>query len=208
MRRDLKKRSNILICSLILGRRGSVGFPGKNLYEINGRPLAWYPMTAAKKCDLIDRHFISTDDPTLMELGKSVGFEIIERPPELATPEALGEDAYIHGFQEICRRLGKEPDMLVLLFCNAPTVNKNLIISGIQSLTNDPEASSAVTVSKYNMYSPVRARRINLQGYLDPFIPFEQHPHESTINCDRDSQGDVWFADVALVVIRSSKVTR
>lgn len=163
-------------------------------------------MTAAKKSSLIEGHFISTDDPDLMTLGKSLGFEVIERPPELATPEALGEDAYIHGFKEICRRLGKEPDMLVLLFCNAPTVNEKLITLGIQSLINDPEASSAVTVSKYNMYSPVRARKINLQGYLDPYIPFEQHPRESAINCDRDSQGDVWFADVSLVVIRPSNL--
>ena len=52
------------------------------------------------------------------------------------------------------------------------------------------------------MFSPTRARRISDDGSLQPFIPFEHHPSSDSINCDRDSQGDVWFADVALSVIR------
>ncbi len=80
-----------MICSLIIGRKGSESFPGKNLYDINGRPLAWYPMDAASNCKEIDQHFISTDDPTLMELGKETGFEVINRPAYLATSDALGD---------------------------------------------------------------------------------------------------------------------
>jgi hypothetical protein len=52
------------------------------------------------------------------------------------------------------------------------------------------------------MFSPTRARKIDENGTLQPYIPFEYHPDSSLINCDRDSQGDVWFADVALSVIR------
>ena len=52
------------------------------------------------------------------------------------------------------------------------------------------------------MYSPIRARGISEDGSLQPYIPFEHHPNADTINCDRDSQGDVWFADVAVSVIR------
>jgi len=69
-----------MICSLILGRKGSVGFPGKNLYNVNGYPLAWHPMKEAFGTPEIDRHFISTDDSELMDLGLSIGFEVIERP--------------------------------------------------------------------------------------------------------------------------------
>jgi len=191
-----------MICSLILGRKGSIGFPGKNLLEIDGQPLAWYPMDAARRCDSIARHFISTDDPMLKELGESTGFEFIERPSYLATAQALGDDAYRHGYEEIIKRIGQKPELLVLLFCNAPTVTPALIEEGIQKLRSTPDADSAVTVSRYNMYSPTRARRINSRGYLDPFIPFEYHATDKEINCDRDSQGDVWFADVAMSVIR------
>jgi len=191
-----------MICSLILGRKGSVGFPGKNLYEIDGHPLAWYPMQAALKTPEIECNFISTDDPELMELGREVGFDLIERPDYLATSEALGDDAYKHGYEIICETIGEDPELLVLMFCNAPTVTPSQISKGIQMLRDDNSVDSAVTVSRYNMYSPTRARKVDANGTLQPYIDFEHHPELENINCDRDSQGDVWFADVAVSVIR------
>ena len=191
-----------MICSLILGRKGSLGFPGKNLHEINGHPLSWYPMQAAINVQEVERHFISTDDSKLMELGRSVGFEVIERPEYLATAEALGEDAYKHGYEIICNTIGEKPELLVFLFCNAPTITPVQISRGIQMLRADPSADSAVTVSRYNMFSPTRARRISEDGFLQPYIPFEHHYNSDNINCDRDSQGDVWFADVAVSIVR------
>jgi len=197
-----------MICSLILGRKGSVGFPGKNLYEINGQPLSWYPMQAALNTPQIDRNFISTDDPELMSLGQKTGFEVIERPDYLATSEALGDDAYRHGYEVIKERIGEKPELLVLLFCNAPTIDAELISKGIEMLRNDPTADSAVTVSRYNMFSPARARRVSEDGSLQPYIPFEHHPRAEDMNCDRDSQGDVWFADVAVSVIRPDNLEK
>ncbi|MBT4764841.1 cytidylyltransferase, partial [bacterium] len=162
-----------MICSLILGRKGSLGFPGKNLYDIKGHPLAWYPMQAALDTIEIDKNFISTDDPELIDLGREVGFELIERPDYLATAEALGDDAYRHGYEVIAERIGEKPELLVLMFCNAPTVTPKQISEGIRILRDDPSADSAVTVSRYNMYSPTRARRVDKNGTLQPYISFE-----------------------------------
>ena len=197
-----------MICSLILGRKGSQGFPGKNLYVVDGQPLSWYPMTAAMNTPEIDRNFISTDDPELMEIGRNVGFQVIERPDYLATDDALGDEAYKHGYEVICDQIGEKPELLVLLFCNAPTVTPHQISEGIEMLRRDPTADSAVTVSRYNMYSPTRARTISKDGSLQPYISFEHHPSSDSINCDRDSQGDVWFADVAVSVIRPENLEK
>lgn len=191
-----------MICTLILGRKGSLGFPGKNLLLINGHPLAWFPMMAALNTPEIHQHFISTDDEKLMQLGSEIGYIVIQRPAYLATSQALGEDAYKHGYEAIVQLIGQEPELLVLLFCNAPTINSSLIQQGIRALRANPDADSAVTVSRYNMFSPSRARRLSETGYLEPYIPFEHHPFSDGISCDRDSQGDVWFADVAMSVIR------
>lgn len=191
-----------MICALLLGRKGSVGFPGKNLTPVMGHPLAWYPINAAKSCKLIDKVYLSTDDPELMALAETEGAEVIQRPEYLCTSQALGEDAYKHGYEEICKREGSKPELLVLLFCNAPTVNSAQIQTGIEFLRTHSDFDSAVTVSKYNMYSPLRARKVVDDGSLQPFVPFTTFGDPKTLNCDRDSQGDVWFADVALSVIR------
>jgi hypothetical protein len=158
-------------------------------------------MSAAQECSLVDRVYLSTDDPELMRIGQRMNVELIERPPHLCTKEALGEDAYKHGYEEICRRVGKKPELLVLLFCNAPTVLSSQIQEGINILRQRPDLDSAITVSRYNMWSPSRARRINSLGLMEPFVSFDLL-QSSLINCDRDSQGDVWFADVAMSVIR------
>jgi hypothetical protein len=192
-----------MIAALILGRKGSVGFPGKNLYPVLGRPLAFYPMSAAINSKSVESVFISTDDKDLMELARQNNVEVIKRPPELCTKEALGEDAYVHGYLEIKKRTpGKDIEIIVLLFCNAATVTSGLIDEGIKVLRENPEIDSAVSASTYNMWSPLRARKIGEDGLLHPFIPFETFGDPKTLNCDRDSQGDAWFADMGVSIVR------
>ena len=85
---------------------------------------------------------------------------------------------------------------------NAVTVSPSLLAEGIAALRADPSLDSAVTVSRYNMWSPLRARRINGEGVLEPFVPFETFGDPATLDCDRDSQGDVWFADMGVSIVR------
>jgi len=88
------------------------------------------------------------------------------------------------------------------MFCNAVTILSSTIDEGIQVLREHPEYDSAVTVSRYNMYSPLRARKIGDDGLLHPFVPFEAIGDPQKLNCNRDSQGDVWFADVCVSIVR------
>lgn len=200
-----------MICALMIGRAGSTGFPGKNVYPVLGRPLAAYPLLAAKASRYVDRLYVSTDSPEIMEIGKQYGAEMIDRPAELATKAALGEDVFAHGYFEIKRRLaaeGQTIEFMVLLFANAATVNGNLIDQGVEVLRKDPGLDSAVTVSEYNMWSPLRARKIGQDGCLKPFVPFEIFGDPKTLNCDRDSQGSVLFADMGVSVVRAHCLER
>ena len=137
-------------------------------------------------------------------MPSSEGAEVIDRPAHLASPSALGEHAYVHGYEVIRERIGATAsiELMVLLFANAPTVTAETIDKGIQVLRQHPDYDSAVTVSCYNMWSPLRARRIGADGLLQPFVPFETFGDPRTLNCDRDSQGDVWFADMGVSIVR------
>lgn len=194
-----------MIAALMMGRAGSSGFPGKNTYPVLGRPLASYALLAARNSRFVNRLYITTDCPILADLGRQHGAELIERPAALATKAALGEDVFVHGYREILRRLassGGELEFIVLLLANAATVTGELIDQGIQALRADLTLDSAVSVSAYNMWSPLRARRIGGDGCLHPFVPFETFGDPRTLSCDRDSQGDVYFADMGLSVVR------
>jgi hypothetical protein len=91
---------------------------------------------------------------------------------------------------------------MVLLFANAATITAELIDQGIEMLRADRTLDSAVTVSRYNMWSPLRARRLADDGCLHPFVPFEVFGNLDSLDCDRDSQGDVYFADMGVSVVR------
>ena len=194
-----------MITALLLGRGGSSGFPGKNVYPVLGRPLMAYPLMAANTATTVDKVYVSTDDDAIRAVGRDYGAEIIDRPAELCSNEALGEDAYAHGYGVIRDRLaeiGETVELVVLLFANAPTVIGETIDEGVRVLRENPEIDSAVTVSDYNMWSPLRARRETAEGLLEPFVPFETFGDPETLNCDRDSQGSVFFADMGLSIVR------
>ena len=194
------------VAALLIGREGSTGFPGKNTYPVLGRPLAAYPLFAARESRYVQRSYVSTDSDQLMELADEYAAEVIVRPRELCTPEALGEDAFVHGYEVIRARWAAEArgvELLVLLMANAPTVTAEMIDRGVELLRADPSLDSAVSVSRYNMWSPLRARRLDEDGCLQPFAPFEVFGDPETLNCDRDSQGDVYFADMGVSVVRS-----
>ena len=193
------------MCALMIGRKGSVGFPGKNIFPVLGRPLASYPLLAAKSSFNVKRTFVSTDCQDIMEIAKEYDAELIERPSKLASKEALGEDVFVHGYYEIKRILKKQDldvELVVLLFANGATLTGELIDKGVAILRQDESFDSAVTTSVYNMWSPLRARKLRKDGCLHPMVPFETFGDPDTLNCDRDSQGDVHFADMSVSVVR------
>ena len=191
-----------MVIALMLGRDGSTGFPGKNTFPVLNRPMMSYPLMAAQAAKEIDEIYVSTDSPKIIEVARKFGVQIIDRPPELATKSALGEDAYVHGFEHIRDLLNESIEMVVLLFCNAPTILGETLDKGIQILRKNAELDSVVTVSSYNMWSPIRARKIGPDGLLHPFVPLESFGELNAINCDRDSQGDIFFADMSVSIVR------
>ena len=53
------------------------------------------------------------------------------------------------------------------------------------------------------MWSPIRARKLDKKtGCLKPFVPFKTFGNVKKLNCDRGSQGDVYYADMSVSVVR------
>lgn len=190
------------VVALLIGREGSIGFPNKNIFPILGRPMMDYPLLAALNARHIDEVYLSTDSKKMKEIASGYDAKVIERPSELCTKEALGEDVFAHGYKYIKDVLKIDIEFMVLLFCNAPTIIAETLDQGIEVLRKNPGFDSCATVSKYNMWSPVRARRIGEDGLLHPFIEFEAYGDKEKINCDRDSMGDVYFADCSGYLVR------
>jgi len=191
-----------MIVALVIGKHKSMGCPGKNFRLILGRPMVEYAFIAVKNCQYIEKIFTSTDSPHIAKIGERYSAEHIKRPPELATPDALTEDALIHAYNEMNRRTGKDIDIVVLLFANAPTIMPDLINKGIEKLRSDTSLDSAFSVCKYNMWAPLRARRIDKDNLIKPYFPLEIFGDISKMSSIRGEEGDCYFCDLSVQVIR------
>ena len=194
-----------MIVALMIGRAGSRGLPGKNTRKILGKSLCEFPLIACKKSKYIDKIFVSTDSPIIKKKSKKYNVQFIKRPKRLSNNTALGDHVFEHGYFEIKKKLNLNEnniEFIVLLFANAATISSKIIDNGIKILRKNKKFDSAVSTSVYNMWSPLRARKLNKDGTLKPFVPLETFGNPKTLNCDRDSQGDVHFADMSVSVVR------
>lgn len=83
--------------AIIPARGGSKGLPGKNIMNLNGKPLIAYTIEAALKSKFIDNVIISTDDIDIANIGREYGAKVpFLRPIELASDTALAIDNYIY----------------------------------------------------------------------------------------------------------------
>ena len=62
-----------MICALLVGRGGSVGFPKKNIYPLLNRPLMAYPLLAAKNSKNVDEVYVSSDSDEILSVGEKFG---------------------------------------------------------------------------------------------------------------------------------------
>ena len=191
-----------MIVAIMIGRKGSRGFPGKNTHKVLGKPLCEYPLIAAKKSKFIDKIYVATDCDKIKKISKKYNVEFISRPKRLNSNKALGDHVFEYSYKQVKKKNTKRIELIVLLFANAPTVNFKLIDQGIVFLKKNKYFDSAVTTSVYNMWSPLRARKLKSDGSLKPFVNFEYFGNPKTLNCDRDSQGNVYFADMSISVVR------
>ena len=194
-----------MICALMMGRAGSIGFPNKNIKKVLGRRLFEYPLLASRNSQNVDKIFVTTNCPVITRVSKKYGAIHIDRPKKLANSKALGEQVFQHGYFEIKKILNLESkniEFIILLMANAPTITGKLIDKGINILRKNKNFDSAVTTSIYNMWSPLRARKVNNSNLLKPFVPFETFGNPKKLNCDRDSQGDVYYADMSVSIVR------
>ncbi|MDP0500777.1 MAG: acylneuraminate cytidylyltransferase [Verrucomicrobiota bacterium JB022] len=106
--------------AVIPARGGSKGIRHKNLRPVAGRPILQRNIEAARLSQHIDAVYVSTDDPDYARHAREWGAEVVMRPADLASDTASSESALLHALDEIERREGQAPEVLVFLQCTSP----------------------------------------------------------------------------------------
>jgi CMP-N,N'-diacetyllegionaminic acid synthase len=119
---------------VILARGGSVGLANKHMRSLLGRAVISYTLEHARRARRLSRVVVSSDSPAILELARREGFEVIERPGELATPEASVQDVLIHAMEWVEKDGGFAADAVVTLYGNVPVRGEGVIDRAIELL--------------------------------------------------------------------------
>jgi CMP-N,N'-diacetyllegionaminic acid synthase len=131
--------------AIIPARGGSKGLPGKNLKELNGKPLICYAIDQAKKSKLIDKIVVSTDDVKIANVAVKFGAECpFLRPEHLATDDSLVNDTFIYTLDKLKKDFDYDTSEFIVLQPTTPLRNVSDIDSAIQ-LFKQKNADSVVS---------------------------------------------------------------
>ena len=136
-----EKKQNVV--AVIPARGGSKGVPGKNIKLLGGKPLISYVLEAAKKCQLIDRIIVSTDDEQIAEVAKKYGAEVpFMRPAELAEDATPTELVLKHAVEWLEQNEKYKTDIVVFFQLTDLPRTKGLIEKVVSRILEDDSLDS------------------------------------------------------------------
>lgn len=186
------------IAALIIGR-GNNTLRDKNVLPVLGKPLLQWGGLAAIHSKYIGRYYISSDCEKILEAGKEISFKSIVRPVELAQPNSQSSDVVKHAYNEIIR--DENIKIVVVIHANVGTISSFMIDECIEIMLENQEYSSVIPCHMMDEYHPLRAMKVNMNGYMIPFM--DNLP--DTISANRQELGECLFYDHSFWVLDVEK---
>ena len=146
------------VVALLTGR-GNNTLKDKNILDILGHPVLYYPAHAAKKAKCIDSYYCSSDDEKILKAAEEEGYTRIVRPDYLGAPTSQHVDVIKHGVNLISEKedIG---DILVVILANNVTIKSEWIESCVKMMIDDPSYTAIVPVYEDNDHHPLRGKRV------------------------------------------------
>ncbi len=171
------------IIAIIPARSGSKGLKDKNIKPLNGKPLIAYTIDAAKKSNVFDSVFVSTDSELYANIAKNHGANVpFLRDAKNAKDNSSSWDVV----KEVLNKLEEKFDIAVLLQPTSPFRTSEDIKAALD-LFFSKNASSLFSVSETS-HSMFWCNTLNENFSAKDFIkkeyqvPRQQLPTTYTIN--------------------------
>lgn len=174
--------------AIICARGGSKGVPRKNIRPLCGKPLVVHTIDVAKKCPLIDRVIISTDDPEIAEVAKTNGAEVpFLRPKDLALDNTSKLPVLKHVVNYLESQEGYYPDIIVDLDPTSPLRTKEDIEACIR-MVREEGTDNVFSVTKgrrnpyFNVVEIVDGRVRLVKSSTQPVLSRQEAPEVYDMN--------------------------
>ena len=154
--------------AIIPARGGSKRLPRKNILDLLGKPLLYFPITSASNSKLFDDIYVSTDDKEIAEIAASIGANVINRPKNISTDNATVVQACLHALEYLRPKKGL-PDSFCCIYATAVFIVKSDLINSYNMMNSMPLADFVIGVSDFNL-QPMQAL-VEKGSYLIPKWP-------------------------------------
>lgn len=134
--------------ALIPARGGSKGLPGKNILELQGKPLIAHTIEAALGASCVDRVLVTTDSKEIADAAKAYGAKVpFMRPDELATDTAGAVDVYLHAIEWTREHWDNREDTFMVLLPTTP-LRTSADIDGAYRAFAEKKAKTLIAVKE------------------------------------------------------------
>ena len=131
---------------IIPARGGSTRVPNKNLQLINGRPLIYYSIQAAKLAG-IKNIIVSTDSKDIATFAESQGIKVpFLRPDNLSTATSTSISVIIHVLCKIKEENKYKPDIIIFKPPTNPFLTPSSIIKMIELKQTNRSVDSVLSI--------------------------------------------------------------
>ena len=186
------------ILGIIPARGGSKGVKGKNIVDLNGKPLIGYTIEAAMSSKLLDRIVVSTDSDKIKRVVKnSYEIEVIDRPAQFARDDSPIEEALLHAIEHLKEKDNYVTDIIVWMQPNVPIRKKGIIDYTLKKFISS-NADSCVTCYEADQI-PEIMKVMNEKGRLIPV-------HKDVGSIRRQEFPKRYLADGSVVVLRAGNL--
>lgn len=146
------------VTALLTGR-GNNTLKDKNILDILGHPVMYYPAHAGKKAKLVDYYYCSSDDEKILTMAEREGYKKIVRPEYLGASHAQHVDVIKHAVG-IIEPEGELGDILIVILANNVTIKAEWIDACVRMMQDDMNLSAVVPVYEDNDHHPLRGKRV------------------------------------------------
>lgn len=150
--------------TLILGRAGSKGVPGKNTAIVGGRPCVMWTIDHAREAHRVARVAVSTDDEQMQRMAIDSGVDVVARPAALAADDATVDDAARHAVDA----LGWTDGPVAILYANVPVRPAGLLDRAV-GLLEETSCDSVQSVARVGKHHPWWTARVEDDARLAPW---------------------------------------
>ena len=186
--------------AIITARAGSKSIINKNILEVKGKPLIYYPIKASLDALKIDKVFVSTDGEGIAAASEKYGATVIPRPDELGGDTINHGDVIKHAVEWVDERYDNLENV-VLLLGNTVYIDGSIIDKCLQKLDDEKGLDSCMTVWEAQDDHPLRAMEIAENGLLRPYGNVERN-----VSTERQSYQKAYYYDQGVWAFRKYTV--